>query len=318
MRRSLGTVLTASAAALLLAAPAQAELPEAARQIIAVALDTGDDAKVKTALELVRTAYPDDAGEIDELARKWNDMRILRDAEAARTREEHVARAGVLDLWTGEGELGGFHSTGNSRSIGVSAALNAKREGLAWSHRLTLRGDYQRQNGDVSREQLHVSYEPRWQFGEDWFGYGLTQFERDRLQGFDGRYSVSGGLGYTVVDREGLSLSLKAGPAYRVTDYIAQPTESRVAALAGLDFSWQVFERLSLSQTANAVTATGGQALLIVDDADTTLNLLTGLDFKVTDRLRSRLSYQFDYDSSPPPGGVSTDTLTRFTFVYGF
>jgi putative salt-induced outer membrane protein len=30
------------------------------------------------------------------------------------------------------------------------------------------------------------------------------------------------------------------------------------------------------------------------------------------------LSYTIDYDSNPPPGAVSTDTLSRFTLVYDF
>jgi putative salt-induced outer membrane protein len=34
--------------------------------------------------------------------------------------------------------------------------------------------------------------------------------------------------------------------------------------------------------------------------------------------LRSRLSYQVEYDSNPPPGQVSTDTHTRATLIYGF
>lgn len=297
---------------------ARAELPDGVHQMIAAALDTGDDGKIKTVLELARKTYPDDADEIDGLLHKWNETLALRNAEAQREREAQIAEAGVLQLWSGEGEIGGFRASGNSSNVGASAALKLKREGLEWSHRMTLRGDFQRQNGNISRQQFLVSYEPRWEFGEDWFAYGLAQFEHDRLQGFDGRYAVSGGLGYTVVDRQGLSLSVKAGPAFRVTDFRGTPSESRLAALAGLDFDWQIFDRLSLSQTANAVTETGGQALLIVDSSSTTLNLLTGLDFKVTDRLRSRVTYQVDYDSSPPPGGVSTDTLTRFTFVYGF
>jgi putative salt-induced outer membrane protein len=28
------------------------------------------------------------------------------------------------------------------------------------------------------------------------------------------------------------------------------------------------------------------------------------------------VSYTIDYDSNPPPGAVSTHTLTRFTLVY--
>jgi putative salt-induced outer membrane protein len=57
---------------------------------------------------------------------------------------------------------------------------------------------------------------------------------------------------------------------------------------------------------------------VIVDSTRTTLNLVTGLDAKVSDRLRSRVSYAVDYDSKPPAGKVSTDTVTRLTLVYDF
>ena len=66
------------------------------------------------------------------------------------------------------------------------------------------------------------------------------------------------------------------------------------------------------------VTETGGQATVIIDSSRTTLNFVTGLDARVSDRLRSRISYSVDYDSKPPVGKVSTDTVTRLTLVYGF
>jgi len=34
--------------------------------------------------------------------------------------------------------------------------------------------------------------------------------------------------------------------------------------------------------------------------------------------LSTRVSYQVDYESDPPVGKVDTDTITRFTLVYGF
>lgn len=67
------------------------------------------------------------------------------------------------------------------RLTGVAASLKLKREGIDWSHRLTARADYQRLNGKTSREQFNVAYEPRWQFDEDMFVYGLAQYERDRI-----------------------------------------------------------------------------------------------------------------------------------------
>lgn len=303
---------------LILAVPAQAELPEAARQMIDTAMATGDKAKIAAVLDIAKKTWPDDAEQIAAIEKEWKKATTEQAALAAKKQEEEIRNAGLFERWTGEGQLGGFHSSGNTNSTGVTAGLSLTRQGIDWSHRLKGRFDYQRQNGVTSREQYFASYEPRWQFRDDIFAYGLAQFDRDRFQGIDGRYAVSGGLGYKVVDRDGLSLSLKAGPAYRVTEYTHGRTESRIAALAGLDFDWRIFERLTLTQDTNAVAETGGEAVVIVDSSNTTLNLVTGLDFKVTDALRARMSYELDYDSNPAVGKVSTDTATRASIVYGF
>ena len=66
------------------------------------------------------------------------------------------------------------------------------------------------------------------------------------------------------------------------------------------------------------MTETGGAAVAIIDSRNTTLNLVTGLEAKVTDRLSTRVSYAVDYDSNPATGRATTDTMTRFGLVYGF
>ncbi|WP_421991262.1 DUF481 domain-containing protein [Qipengyuania sp.] len=298
--------------------PAQAELPEGAQAMIDAAIATGDEAKVKTVLDLARATWPDDTAEIEEIASAFQTSLAAKQAAAAEAKEQAIRSAGLFEMWKGEGELGGFQSSGNSDTVGVTAGLKLKREGIDWSHRLRARFDFQRQNGVTSREQLFLSYEPRWQFDESVFAYGLTQFERDQIQGVDARYAISGGLGYQVLDNNSLSLSVKAGPAYRVTEFTDGRNDSRIAALAGFDFDWRIFERLTLTQDASAVAETGGEAVVLIDSANTTINLVTGLNFQVSDRLRARMSYQLDYDSNPPAGKVSTDTLTRATLIYGF
>lgn len=286
--------------------------------MIDAAIATGDAKKVATALELARSAYPDEKESIDSIAASWNATLAERRAKKAEEKEQAIRNAGLFDRWSGEGELGGFQSSGNSDTVGVSASLKLKREGIDWSHRLRARFDFQRQNGVTSREQFLAAYEPRWQFDDDFFAYGLVQFEADQIQGVDARYVASGGIGYKVIDKSGMSLAVKAGPAYRITEYTDGRTDSRIAGLAALDFDWRIFERLTLTHDTNAVAETGGEAVIIVDRSNTTLNFITGLDFKVSDSLRARMSYQVEYDSNPPPGKVKTDTMTRATVIYGF
>jgi putative salt-induced outer membrane protein len=66
------------------------------------------------------------------------------------------------------------------------------------------------------------------------------------------------------------------------------------------------------------VADSGGAATVIVDSTATSVFATTGLEAKISDGLTTRLSYTVDYNSNPPAGAVSTDTLTRFTLVYGF
>ncbi|MEN8861420.1 DUF481 domain-containing protein [Qipengyuania flava] len=300
------------------ATAAQAELPEGARAMIDAAIASGDEKKVATVIGLARSTWPEERSTIDAINDQWKITLTARRAAEAEAERTALINADMFDRWTGEGELGAFQSSGNTESVGVAAALRLDREGIDWTHSIRLRADYQRQNGSTSREQFAASYEPRWQFDENIFAYGLAQYERDRIQGFSSRYSVSGGLGYRILDNPKLKLSLKAGPAYRVTDFTDGTSADRLAGLVGIDFDWQMLDRLKLTQDVEALAETGGEATLIFDGANTTINLVTGLDFRVNNRLRSRLSYKVEYDSNPPAGSEGTDTLTRATLIYGF
>lgn len=298
--------------------PAAAELPDGVRAMIDAAIATGDEKKVATVLELARMTNPDEAAVLDGIEAEWKAAQAAKLARQQANREEEIREAGIFQRWSGEGEIGAFQSSGNTDSVGIASSLKLKREGLKWSHLLRGRVDYQRQNGETSREQFLAAYEPRCQFSDDLFLYGLAQFERDRLQGFDGRYAVSGGLGYKVFDGESLKLAIKAGPAWRITQFRDGTSNSRIAGLFGADFDWEIVKGLTFTQDANALAEGGGEVQVLVDGSNTSINLVSGLDFRISEKLRSRLSYAVDYDSNPPADAESTDTLTRFTVIYGF
>jgi putative salt-induced outer membrane protein len=303
----------------LLATPAQAALPDAVRAMIAAAVETGDARKVETVIELATATNPSAADEIDALHSAFRDDQVWIAAHKAREKERAVRSAGLFDLWKGRGEIGGNRSTGNTDTLGLSGALSLERKGLKWDHKITLRADYQRSGGRTSREKLFAAYEPRFDIRDGLFAYGLAQYDRDPFQGYDARYAVSGGVGATVVDTKALDLSLKAGPALRVTRGTGGHSDTRLAGLLGLDLDLRITDRLTLTQDTNAVTETGGAAaVLLVDSRSTTVNLVTGLEAKVSDRLSTRFSYAVDYNSNPPAGRVDTDTISRFSLVYGF
>lgn len=298
--------------------PASAEIPDPVRAMIDAAIATGDASKVATVIDLAKATNPDAVEEIEALRTEFA-ARQAKLAEERKIREQQaMAEAGVFELWKGRAEVGGVRTTGNTDTLGLTGAISLDRKGVDWQHRVALRADLQRSGGRVTREKYFASYEPRYEFREDLFAYGLAQFERDRFQGFDARYALSGGVGYTVFDTPDLDLSLKAGPALRISETTDGLSDTRLAGLFGLDLAWRITERLKLTQATNAVTETGGAALVLVDSRSTTVNLVTGLEAKVSDRLSTRFSYAVDYDSNPPAGKVTTDSISRFSLVYGF
>jgi putative salt-induced outer membrane protein len=104
------------------------------------------------------------------------------------------------------------------------------------------------------------------------------------------------------------TLDLKAGPTWRRTTLIGEPTTSDLTGLAAIDAAWKIGSGLTLTEDANT---------LIASD-NTSTSSLTALTAKLGAKLSARLSYQITTNSNPAPGFGHTDTLTRMTLVYGF
>jgi putative salt-induced outer membrane protein len=303
----------------LLATPSNAALPDPVRAMIAAAIETGDARKVDTVVELAKATNPSETDEVDALYSAFRDHQARLASRNAREKDREIRSAGLFDLWKGRGEIGGNRSTGNTDTLGLSGALSLERKGVDWDHKITLRADYQRSGGRESREKLFAAYEPRYDIRDGLFAYGLAQYDRDPFQGYTARYAISGGLGAKVIDSKALDISLKAGPALRLTRGTDGLSDTRLAGLLGVDVDWRITDRLTLTQDTNAVTETGGAAaVVLIDSHSTTVNLITGLEAKVSDRLSTRFSYAVDYNSNPQAGRVETDTISRFSLVYGF
>lgn len=299
-------ILVVSAA--MLPAAAQAELPGGVRAMIDAAVATGDADQVALVLDLAAKTHPDDAAEIAAYKASFASAEQARQAQAERAKQDAIRSAGFFDNWSGQGEIGAFRSTGNSSNIGGTAGLDLERKGIKWRHKLTALADYQKSNGTTTREQFLAAYEPNYQINDRLFAYGLGQYERDRFQGFSTRISASAGLGYRVIENDSTQLSVKAGPAYRRTSFVGGGSENRLAGLAALDFDWQLAQRVKFTQDASAYFQSGNSSYVSI----------TGIEAGLGGALSARVSYAVEHDTNPPAGAVSTDTLTRFTLIYGF
>lgn len=283
-------------------------LPLVVKAMILEAIRTDDSAAVATVVKLALATQPYDTDEIKTIHRDYLDRKAKALAQRTREETERIRNSGVLELWKGQIELGAFRSTGNTSNFGFTGAVKLDRRGIEWQHTVQFNADYQKDSGTVTREQYGASYQPRYTLNDGLFTYGRLQYEKDQIQGFRDRYSFSGGLGYRVLKRRDMSLSLEAGPALRRTIFLDAPAETTWSTLTSIDFDWKLNAAVTLTQNASGY----------VGSDNNTFTSLTGVEAGMAKGLKARLSYSIEHETAPPAGAVKTDTISRFSLVYGF
>ena len=295
MRALLISILLTALPAFATAAP----LPAEVARMIATAGET--PGALAAVAEVARRTYPESLAEIDAQVA----------ALTTRDEEERIARITSLrfrDGWKGEGQAGGFISTGNSDDIGASGGLTFAKETLRWRHEIKATGDYQRSNGAVSKERYFAGYAGQWKLSGRAFVAVAGSAERDRFAGFSSRFTESVGVGYRLVDRPGLRLDLQAGPALRQTNYYDLDDEMAFSARFGGDLSWTIRPDLVFSQNTT----------VFLDSVSSSLTSTTALTTKLRGDLSARAAFDIRMESEPPAGREHTDTTTRATLVYSF
>ncbi|MBU0556273.1 MAG: DUF481 domain-containing protein [Alphaproteobacteria bacterium] len=280
---------------------AQAELPPSLQAMLDAAIESGDAGALATVARFAKQTHPDHAREIDE---KVN----THQAAVAAEREARLRNASFFRAWSGSGELGGFITTGNTDSSGISAGLALERRGIDWLHKFRANVDYQRSDGVTTRNQWMASYEPNFTLNESIYAYGLATYEKDRFQGFSDRTIASGGVGVRLVQEANVRLDVKGGPAWRRTVWIGEPDTTELNTLAAADLRWQLSRAFELKNNAQAVWSSGNSSY----------SNTTGLTGKLNGSLSARLSYAVRHETSPAEGAEMTDTITRATLVYDF
>lgn len=276
-------------------------VPPAIKAMLDAAMASGNENEVATIVKYAKAASPESAEQVSKTAAAWSAAR----KEAA---QQRLREANFFDLVKARVELGGYISSGNTENIGLTAQVDARREGIDWRHKIRLQADYQESLGQVTRERYLAAYEPNWKLGPRAYLYSAAQYESDRFSGFSDRLSVSTGAGYTVIKRPEMRLDLELGPAYRSTHFINDDRESNLAARGSLDFDWKLSSFVTLRQNASAY----------VQDANSTIASKSSLMAKVIGPLSAQLSYSVQYESTPPIGRETTDTISRASLVLDF
>ncbi len=276
-------------------------IPAPVRAMLDAAFANDNESEVSTIVKYAKVTNPAAAGAITAMADAW---RADRQAHKVAV----IQRAGLFNLWSGKAELGGYFSTGNTQTKGLTGLLDLTREGLQWRHKFHAQADFQSNRGVTSREHYLVSYEPNYKVDDDRYIYGAGQYESDRFLGYTDRLSFSVGAGYNVIKNDRVTLDLELGPAFRNTYFTNGVTQTSLASRGSLVFNWRLTTAISLKQDASAY----------LQKFNSTVSGTTALNAKLIGPLSAQLSYQVQYESEPPAGRQDVDTTGRAALVYSF
>ena len=213
----------------------------------------------------------------------------------------------ALADWTGKGELGGSFASGNSENEAVNAALEVKNAYDEWTHTLGFAGNYGSDGGGTTAQRWELRGQTQYEITDRAYGFGAARYEDDRFSAYDFQTSLSGGLGYKIINNDRTKFWVQGGPGYRYAEFNdTGESEDGVIFRGDLGFDHQLTDTTKIVE--RFLVETGSDNTYLQNDI--------GLEVSINGALALRLGYQVRHNSDVLPGTEKTDTLTTIGLIY--
>lgn len=216
-------------------------------------------------------------------------------------------------FWGATASLGFSDKSGNSRSRGLSLALEAGRKSP--KDRLTFKVGLAREEARLQGDEFETTVEKYFGslrldvfFGPTFFLFGVTRQERDRFQDIDLRSNYQAGLGYQIIATDLTDLRWFASGGVRVENFTTGGSQSTGVVAAGVGFR-QALGPVVLNWTGDwSPSVESFRDYRFMSDASLTTTIYKGLGFRVG--LRNEVN------NKPRPGIQKHDMLWTTTLTY--
>ena len=222
--------------------------------------------------------------------------------------------------WTGKAEAGLVISSGNSDAQTANIKTDLVREGGNWKNQFGVSALYASDDEGATAQRWQVVTQQDYNFSERTFWFGAARYEEDRFSGFDYQATLSTGLGRKFIDTARTTFIGTTGVGYKIfetLDAFDEETgllleegkrEGEAVFRGTLDFQHALTESTKLID--KFINESGADNTYVQNDLS--------LQVKMTQVLALAVGYGVRYNSNPPAGFESTDTLTTVNLVYEF
>jgi putative salt-induced outer membrane protein YdiY len=160
-----------------------------------------------------------------------------------------VESAGVEELkkpeWDTKLNIGINVASGNTEQIGAATTIVSTRTTDATALRLDAGYFYASQDGDKTANRFTAGVNNDWLMPDSrWLFFAGGRYDWDEFRSFDHRISANGGVGYELIKRDTMQLTLRAGAGF-FQEYGSGRNEIVPEGLLGADFNWDMAENQS-------------------------------------------------------------------------
>jgi putative salt-induced outer membrane protein YdiY len=156
--------------------------------------------------------------------------------------------------WKNTFSVGIVNTTGNTESTNIAAEVSFKYDVKPLEFTLKIGGVYDTTEGKQTAGQFYFDAVVRralteWDKDGKWYFFGENHELYDAMKDLSYRITNGAGLGYYFAkDPKGLTLDLRAGPAYVCEKFFDDSGESYISALVGLRALYVINDRFTVSQ----------------------------------------------------------------------
>ena len=226
------------------------------------------------------------------------------------------------DVWIGKGQFGFLSSHGNSDAESLNGNIDMLRYDGLWKNEVYVGGLYGKNSGIVSAERWETWGQSNYTVSGDLFVFGGLRYEHDLFDGFEYQASLTGGLGYKLINTDDTKLTAQVGAGYRRLrpEIIDKDADGRVISRTPLEATGDPIGTVGVdfSHAFTKSTVFTNKFLMEAGSSNTLLRDDLALTVKMSDKLALSVGYGIKDNTKPPAPLKKLDTVASVNLVFGF
>lgn len=219
--------------------------------------------------------------------------------------------------WSAKAQAGVVAARGNTDTDSANAKFDVAREFEKWKPQLGLAGVYASDEIGATGQRWDARAQLDYKFHPKGFSFVSARYEEDRFSGFEYQATYGMGLGWRFYDDKTTKLITQIGAGYKTLQkrdafsedgltFIPGEREQDLVVQSTVDFEHALTET---SQILNKLLIEYGENNTFVQND-------LSLQVKIMSSLALALGYSVRYNTDPPPGFETTDTLMTVNLVF--